>query len=105
MATKHHHFDSHFQEILDNIDVKLITPLLTSSEVISFEDEVELEKKSKKQAVKFILRKLRNHGNGDSVFRNCLKTSQSEGHQKILLLVYKMNNSDSQEKGMLTFSS
>ena len=72
--------------------------------MISVEDQVELEKKSKKQVVKFILRKLRHHVNGDNVFRNCLKTIQSEGHQKILLLVYKMNNSDSQEKGMLPLS-
>ena len=105
MASKFCHFDSHFQDILDNIDVKLIAPFLRTSEIISAEDQVELEKKSKKQAVKFILRKVRGHNNGDSLFKNCLKnTNQSEGHLKILSLLYKINSTDSQGVGMATLS-
>ena len=100
MASKLPHFDSHFQDILDNIDIKLIAPFLRTLEIVSAEDQVELEKKSKKQAVKFMLRKVKEHVNGDSLFKNCLKkTNHSEGHLKILSLVYKM---DSEEAGTLS---
>ena len=48
MAKGPSHFDSHYQDIFDNIDVKLIAPLLVTSGIISVNEQAELEEKSKK---------------------------------------------------------
>ena len=96
MAKGSNLYDSHFQDILDNLDVKLIAPLLINSHIISADDHTELEKKSNKTAVKFVLRKIRDHDNGDVVFKDCLtKTSKSQGHKKLLMLLYSSKDSDS----------
>lgn len=88
-------FDSYFQEIFDNIDVKLIAPLLVTSGVISASDQAELKEKSKK-SVKFILQKVKSHGNGDALLKDCLtKISGSQGHQRLLSILYNTKDSSS----------
>ena len=96
MAVKgHSHFDKHFQKILENIDVKLIAPFLAASGIISSDDQAKLEEKSKK-SVKFILQKVKNHDNGDFLFKQCLtETSESQGHQELLSILYNLESSNS----------
>ena len=94
MAKGGDHFDVHFQDILDNIDIKLITPFLTTSGIISADIQTELEKALKKPAVKLMLRKVRNHTNGNVLFKDCLtKTSESQGHQNLLSILYNPKHS------------
>ena len=84
MAKGGDHFDVHFQDILNNIDIKLITPFLTTSGIISSDDQTELEKASKESAVRLMLEKVRSHTNGNVLFKDCLtKTSESQGHQNL----------------------
>ena len=92
MAVKGHNrdrFDTHFQEILDNIDIKVIAPRLVASGIISSDDKVKLEEKPKKSAVKFMRQKIKNHKNGNLLFKQCLtQTSQIQGHQELLSILY-----------------
>lgn len=95
MAKGHDHFDVHFQDILDNLNIKLIAPVLTSSGIISADDQAELEKKSKKPAVKFVLRKVRDHHNGNFLFKECLaNTSESQDHQNLVSILYSSESKD-----------
>ena len=97
MAAKgHDRFGPHFEDIFSNIDVKLITPFLTTLGLILVEDETKLEEKSRK-SVKFMLRKVRGHDKGDDLFKDCLiKTSgSSQGHQKLLKILYDPKDSSS----------
>ena len=86
------HFELHFQDILDNLDIKLITPFLIASGIILPDDyvnQVELEKMPKKLAVEFVLRNIRNNADADVLFKHCLtQTSESQGHQKLLSILY-----------------
>ena len=87
------HFDSHFQDIFDNIDVELIAPLLVTSSIISDSDQAQLKEKSKK-SVKFILRKVKSLDDGDALLKDCLtKTSGSQGHQRLLSILYTKDSS------------
>ena len=87
------HFDSHFQDIFDNIDVELIAPLLVTSGIISSSDQTKLKEKSKK-SVKFILRKVKSLDDGDALLKDCLtKTSGSQGHQRLLSILYTKDSS------------
>ena len=87
------HFDSHFQDIFDNIDVELIAPLLVTSGIISASDQTKLKEKSKK-SVKFILRKVKSLDDGDALLKDCLtKTSGSQGHQRLLSILYTKDSS------------
>ena len=96
MAIKEHsHFDAHFQDIIENIDVKLIAPSLAASGIISSDDKVKLEEKSKK-SVRFMLQKVKNHENGNLLFKQCLiNTSGSQGHQELLSILYNPEDSNS----------
>ena len=90
---KGHHFDSHFEDILDNLDVELIAPLLITSGIISAYDQATLTiklKASKKLAVKFILQKVRKKDNGDALFEECLVNSsnKSQNHLHLGLILY-----------------
>lgn len=91
MATKQHIIESHFQDIVDNLDIKLIVPLMRTTGILSAESEVELESKiTQKQRVRFIIHKtVKPHPSGDRLFKECLeKSKHSQGHQKLLLLLY-----------------
>lgn len=94
-AKEYHHFDSHFQDILENIDVKLITPFLIKSGIVSANDQDKVKEKSKK-SVKYILHKVRDHDK-DDLFKDCLKEtcSESQGHQKLLKILYNPKDSSS----------
>ena len=87
---KGHHFDSHFQDVLNNLDVELIAPLLITSGIISADDQASLREKSKISAVKFILRKVKNYDNGDVMFKECLKNTsdKSQNHRNLVLILY-----------------
>ena len=88
-------FDTHFHDILENIDVKLIATSLAASGIILSDEKDKLEEKSKK-SVKFMLKKVKHHDNGDLLFKQCLtETSESQGHQKLLLILYNPENSNS----------
>lgn len=80
-----------------SIDVKLIAPFLVASDIISSDDEVKLKEKSKKSVVKFILQKVKNHNNGELLFKRCLKetSSESQGHQELLSMLYNPEDSNS----------
>ena len=87
------HFDSHFQDIFDNIDVEIIAPLLVTSGIISASDQTKLKEESKK-SVKFILRKVKSLDDGDALLKDCLtKTSGSQGHQRLLSILYTKDSS------------
>jgi len=88
--TKWHHFNSNFGEILNNLDLTLITPFLTEVNIVSFGDQVDWEKKDKKSAVKSIINHVKSHPNGDLLFKRCLEKSmhQSQRHQNLLTLLY-----------------
>ena len=93
MAKGPNRFNSHYQDIFDNIDVKLIAPLLVTSGIISANEQAELKGKSKK-SVKLILRKVNSHSNGEASFKDCLtKTSESQNHQRLLSILYKEDSS------------
>ena len=94
-AKEYHHFDSHFQDILENIDVKLIAPFLIKSRIVSANDQDKVKEKSKK-SVKYILHKVRDHDKDDQ-FKDCLTEtcSESEGHQKLLEILYNPKPKDS----------
>ena len=82
-------FEFCFQDILDNLNIKLIAPFLTTSGVILADDLAELVNLPKKSAVTFLLQKLKDHNNGIVLFKDCLaKTSESQGHQKLLSIMY-----------------
>ena len=94
MAKGGDHFDFHFQDILDNIDVKLITPFLITSGIISADNQAELEKTSKDSAVRLVLQKVRGHTNGNVLFKECLtKTNESQGHRNLLSILYNPKGS------------
>ena len=95
-AKEYHQFDSHFQDILENIDVKLIAPFLIKSGIISVNDQAKVKEKSKKSAVKYILHKVRDHDKDDQ-FKDCLMEtcSESQGHQKLLEILYNPKPKDS----------
>jgi len=94
MATICSQLDVYFQDVLDNIDVELITPCLRSSNIISTKEQVKLKKKSEKSAqVKLILKKVKSLPNGDDLFKDCLKKANCSGHCKILSTVYNTDYS------------
>ena len=87
---------------MDNINIKLIIPLLTTSGIILDDDQVELKKLPKRSAVAFLLQKVRDHCNGNFLFKDCLaKTSELQGHQKLLSILYSPKDSS---LGMVLFS-
>ena len=88
MAKGPSRFDVYYQDIFDNIDVKLIAPLLVDSGIISASEQSELKGKSKK-SVRLIRRKVKSHSNGEALFKDCLtKSSESQGHQNLLSILY-----------------
>ena len=92
----HDHFDTHFQKILENIDIKQIAPCLVTLGIISSDDKVKLEEKSKKSAVKFMRQKVKIHENGNLLFKQCLtETSEIQGHQELLSILYNPVDSNS----------
>ena len=95
MAKGPSHFDSHYQDIFDNIDVKLIAPLLITSGIVSASEQAELEEKSTK-SVELILQKFKSHSNGEALFKDCLiKTSESQNHRRLLSILYNTKDSSS----------
>ena len=90
MAKGYDHFDVHFQDILNNLNIKLIASWLATSGIISADDQAQLERKcGKRSAVKFVLRKVRNHDNGNVLFKKCLiNTCDSQGHQNLVSILY-----------------
>ena len=99
-------FDLHFQDIFDNIDLILITPFLKNLGIISADDQAELEKSPKKSAVRLMLQKVREHANGNILFKDCLtKTNESQGHQKLLSILYNPKYSYSGNSTILQFTT
>ena len=95
MAKGCDHFEIHFQEILNNLSIELIAPLLTRSGIISADDQAELKKKSKKPAVKFVLQKVRDHDSGNLLFKECLaNTSESQDHRNLVSILYSSESKD-----------
>ena len=96
MAASCSHLDSWFQHIVDNIDVELIAPCLSTFNILSTKEQVELKRIIEKtEQVKLILEKFKSHPNGYDLFKDCLKGTSCEGHQKILLDVYGTESSQS----------
>ena len=90
MATKQCIIGSHFQDLVDNVDIKLIAPFMKDAGLLSAESEVELENKgTRKQQVRFIISKVKLHSSGDHLFKECLeKSKHSQGHQQLLSILY-----------------
>ena len=90
MATKQCIIGSHFQDLVDNVDIELIAPLMKNAGILSTESEVELENKiTRNQKVRFIISKVKLHPSGDQLFKECLeKSKHSQGHQRLLSVVY-----------------
>ena len=96
MATNCNHLDSCFQCIVDNIDVELIAPCLSTHNIISAEEQVELKSIFEKaEQVKLILEKIKSHPSGYDLFKDCLETASCEGHQTLILDVYSTERSQS----------
>ena len=96
MATSCNHLDLRFKHIVDNINVELIAPCLRTFNIISTEEQIELQRTSDKtNQVKLILKKVKSYPNGSDLFKDCLKRAICEGHQKILLVVYNTGSSQS----------
>ena len=90
MAAKQCIIGSHFQDLVDNVDIKLLAPLMKDAGILSAESEVELENKiTKKQKVRFIINKVKLHPFGDNLFKECLeKSKHSPGHHQLLSVLY-----------------
>lgn len=91
---------SEFEVIQANLNVELIIPVLEDLELLSLPDKVKLVNKSQKPAVKFILKKTRSHSEGSKLFHYALeRTKADEGHQKILQVLYNVEDLSLQGKG------
>ena len=90
MATKQCIIGSHFQDLVDNVDIKIIAPLMKNAGILSTESEVELENKiTRNQKVRFIISNVKLHPSGDHLFKECLEKSKHlQGHQQLLSILY-----------------
>ena len=90
MANKQSIIGSHFQDLVDHVDVELIAPIMKTVGILSAESESELQDKAtRKQQVRFMINKVKLHPSGDQLFKECLEKSRhSQGHQKLLSLLY-----------------
>ena len=81
---------THFKELVDNLDINLIAPLMRIAGILSAESEKELQDKiTRKQQLRFIIKKVKQHPSGDYLFENCLQKSKHlQGHQNLLSILY-----------------
>ena len=94
---------SQFKVIEASLDIKLIIPVLEDLGLLSLSDKENLAEKSQKQAVKFILRHVRQHSEGLKLFHDVLeKTKANVGHQKVLQVLYPTEDLELQADGMIT---
>ena len=93
MAAKHQGIiGSHFQDLVDNLEITVIAPLMRTAGILSAESEIELHNKAtRKQQIRFIINQVKlKHPSGDDLFKDCLERSKHlEGHQKLLSLLYR----------------
>ena len=93
---------SQFEVIETNLNVELITPILGDLGLLSLSDRVKLSNKSQKPAVKLILKKAKQHPEGSKLFQSALvQTKVNDGHQKILEVLYHMEDLSSQRRGTI----
>ena len=91
---------SEFEVIETHLNVELITPILENLGLLLPVDKEKLTRKPQKPAVKFILKKAKQHAEGSKLFRNSLEqTKTNEGHQKILRVLYHVEDLDLQVQG------
>ena len=95
MAAKQSIVGLHFQCLVDNLDIDKITPLMSTSGILSSKSEEELKNKgTRKQQVRFIIKEVKQHPSGDELFKGCLqKSDHLQGHQKLLSLLYSIEPS------------
>ena len=87
----------YFQDLFENLNIEVVAPLMRAAGLLSVESEVELlNKGTRKQQVRFIIKEVKQHSAGESLFKNCLKISEDlEGHQKLLLRLFTESQSAS----------
>ena len=85
----------YFQDLFENLNIEVVAPLMRAAGLLSVESEVELlNKGTRKQQVRFIIKEVKQHFSGENLFKNCLKKSEDlEGHQKLLLRLYTESQS------------
>ena len=90
-AKQQNNIGLHFYNLVDNLDIEVITPLMRTTGILSAESEVELHGKvTKKQQVRFIVKEVKQQPSGEDLFKNCLEKSKHlEGHQKLLSILYR----------------
>ena len=60
MAAEQSIVGSHFQDLIDNLDIEVIAPLMRTTGILSTKTEVELKNKgTRKQQVRFIIREVK----------------------------------------------
>jgi len=85
--------ESEFKDVLENLDVDCIVPILVDLKLLLSKDCAKLANKSGKPAVKLIINKAREHDNGAELFQHALiKSFEIEGHQRILSLLFPKAN-------------
>ena len=95
---------SQFEVIETSLNIELIIPVLEDFGLLSSADKQKLAEKSQKQAVKFILKKVKQHPESSKLFRDVLeKTNKNAGHQKILQVLYPAEDLDLHIDGMVNF--
>ena len=75
----------------DNLDVDLIAPILLNLKLLSSQDEEKLQSvtKTRKAAIKLIIKRAKEHADGAELFCDALeKSKKHKGHQKILSELY-----------------
>ena len=91
---------SQFEVIEKHLDVELLTPVLKDLGLLLPADIEKLAGKLKKPAVKFILKKAKQHSEGFKLFCDSLEqTKTNEGHQKILRALYHVEDLGLQVQG------
>ena len=94
VSSDYRRFDKNFNLIKEKLNVVKIVSLLENASILSAqegEDIVSLNRKDNKSAVKKILKKIKAHSDGDSVFKSALEKSSEQicGHKDLLLMLYK----------------
>ena len=95
---------SQFEVIETNLNIELIIPVLEDLGLLSSPDKEKLAQKSQKQAVKFILKKVKQQSESSQLFHDALeKTKANVGHQNILQVLYPAEDLDFQIDGMISY--